>query len=571
MRLIVISVVSVLTILTLSSIIATIYAFTYYRDAESAKLALEETNSQLRSTQESVLQKNDQLLAQNVQLDEAKNAAMLKSEANQILAEENAALAKEAQAKADINEALAIKNDSLAREAETEAKKAKDSEAQAKKSEAEAKDSEAKAQAEAQKNADLNAIILSRNIAKQATQLDDKESELKALLAKEAFQINADSEEYGDINHPDIYHALYDGLKSLNKEDFNQISNERGAIRSIVFDKSGNTFYTVGSSGILNKWEVTKWNDIEKPKVNQTTLKKFPEVQNVMKISPDNRWLVVGGQGQNIHLFDLNNPDKPKELNLHNGYEVFDIVFVPDNSGFVSSGADKTLQFYNINDNSVKKIANTQTRVEAITITPQKPYLLYYGTVRGKLFEQELNGLPLQLEPNLNKEPLQRITAIEIAQYDQKKILAIGYINGLVKIFQADFGTFPVNRGGTLIYNSSKLHSTRIAALTFNESKQQLGVASYDGTASLWDLTVSDLRQYQPILFDNKESWVMSFAFSKQNNQILIGNRDGLISFFNPDPSVYADEICNKLDRNLNREEWRQYFGSDFKFRKTCP
>jgi len=60
-------------------------------------------------------------------------------------------------------------------------------------------------------------------------------------------------------------------------------------------------------------------------------------------------------------------------------------------------------------------------------------------------------------------------------------------------------------------------------------------------------------------------------AFSEKNNQILLGNRDGDILFFNPDPSLYADEICSKINRSLEREEWIQYIGKDLKFRKTCP
>ena len=299
---------------------------------------------------------------------------------------------------------------------------------------------------------------------------------------------------------------------------------------------------------LLKKWEITKWNNIEKPEFHQTTIDQLSGVQNVLKISDDDQWLVVGGKKGDIQLYNLNNSKEPRSINLHNGQEVFDIVFVPDNSGFISCGADKTLQFYNLKDNTNKKLANTQTRVEVITITPQKPYLLYYGTVDGKLFEQEINGLPLQLEPNFHNEALQRITAIEVTQYDNKKILAIGYVNGLVKIFQANFGTFPVNRGGRLMYVPSKLHSARISNLKFNTKKQQLGVASYDGTASLWDLTVPDLRQYQPIVFDDNGSWIQSFAFSPKNDQVLLGNRDGEILFFNADPTIYAKEIKYWID-----------------------
>ena len=251
---------------------------------------------------------------------------------------------------------------------------------------------------------------------------------------------------------------------------------------------------------------------------------------------------------------------------------MFDIVFVPDNSGFISSGADNTLQFYNIKDNNVKKIANTQSFVEVISITSQKPYLIYYGTVEGKLFEQPIDGLPLQLEPNLHNEPFQRITAIDVQQYEDSKLLAIGYINGQVKFFIARFGNFQVNRGGRLMYFSSKLHSARISALKFHKTKPQIAVASYDGTASLWLVNEMDVKpQYQPIIFDNDDSWIMSVAFSEKNGQVLLGNRDGEILFFNPDSSIYANEICNKLKRNLNREEWGQFIGQSLNYRKTCP
>ena len=99
--------------------------------------------------------------------------------------------------------------------------------------------------------------------------------------------------------------------KLENNENFNQISNERGSIRAIVFDESGDVFYTVGSYGALKKWEVKKWNTIDKPEVTQTTIDQLSEVQNVLKISADNQWLVIGGNDQNIRLYNLKNPKKP--------------------------------------------------------------------------------------------------------------------------------------------------------------------------------------------------------------------------------------------------------------------
>ena len=250
----------IILFLALTGIVSTIgffFVYKMYEESELAKRRLDVIAQKLRLAEKDEIAKNKLLESQNKELDEAKRKAEKDSEENKKLATENIKLAKEAQAEADKNEALAIKNDSLAKVAQREAD-LKDEEAQkALESEAAAKKSEAKAKKEAQKNADLNAIILSRNIAKQATQLDDKEAELKAILAKDAFQINVDSKEYGNTKHPDIYNALYDALRSLyklkKKEDFNQISNERGAIRSIVFDKSGNTFYTVGSSGAIKK------------------------------------------------------------------------------------------------------------------------------------------------------------------------------------------------------------------------------------------------------------------------------------------------------------------------------
>ena len=585
----------VISALTILSIVA---GFQYFRANKSLKEAERQKVLAITAEREAVLlAKRNELLAQTNKEEANKNAelaseneqlaitAQKKAKGNAILASKNEKLANENKEEAIKNADLAQKNQERAEENK---KLANENEKLASKETKRAEENKRladKANLEAQKNDNMRKIAFSQSLAKQAIQMDNESPEIKALVAREAFQINIKNTE-GDILQPDIYSALYSGLKSLRasdgNDDFNLLSNERGSIRSIVFanDKPGDTFYTISSSGFLKKWKTTRWHSIDKPEVKPTVITHFNNPPNILKISADNKWMVVAGKQSDILLYDLKelnrNPKKtePTRINAHGGQEVLTINFSPNNQTLISSGTDNTLQQYHLTDKTLRQIAIANAPIEAVAVSPIYPKFIYYSTTKGQFFEWKQGIGSQELAISRNNEKKRRISAIGISKIEGRKVLVIGHKNGKLKIFQSKpDDVFPVNRAGTIPHIVSELHSAQISAIEISPDRHYIAIGSYDGKASLWNIDrMVNQSYYQPMIFDGDASWVTSLSFTRRSSHLILGYRDGNILFFNPDPNVYANAICNTLNRSMSPEEWELYIGDalNLHYRQSC-
>jgi WD40 repeat protein len=100
-----------------------------------------------------------------------------------------------------------------------------------------------------------------------------------------------------------------------------------------------------------------------------------------------------------------------------------------------------------------------------------------------------------------------------------------------------------------------------------------------DGRATLWDLKVSENDPtYQPLLLEDHEGWATSICFSPDDRFLLVGTKNGEVAFWNLDPRVYAEHLCNQLRLRylsprydeMEPDDWRRFFGKDIKQQKVC-
>ena len=47
----------------------------------------------------------------------------------------------------------------------------------------------------------------------------------------------------------------------------------------------------------------------------------------------------------------------------------------------------------------------------------------------------------------------------------------------------------------------------------------------------------------------------------RKSSHVLIGSREGELVFFNPDPNIYAQFICDAVKRIMEPDEWDLYIG----------
>jgi WD40 repeat protein len=100
-----------------------------------------------------------------------------------------------------------------------------------------------------------------------------------------------------------------------------------------------------------------------------------------------------------------------------------------------------------------------------------------------------------------------------------------------------------------------------------------------DGRATLWDLKIYESDPtYQPLLLEDHEGWATSICFSPDERFLLVGTKNGEVAFWNLDPRVYAEHLCNQLRARylsprydeMESTDWRRFFGNDIKQQKVC-
>jgi WD40 repeat protein len=580
-------------VITILSVFALIATWQYLRANKALKVAneatlqaelekakaeeLSEVNADLAKANAKEAESNRQLADANKTLAQE---AQKKANTNALLASANRILAEKNKAEAERNASLAFQNAKYAKE---EARRAEEFEQLATKNADLAKQEAERAAREkelADKNKVLEQLAFSRTLANQAIQLGDEQAELKALMAHTAFQINKNTVG-GNISQQDIYAALYQSVKSINQakgnDDFNKISNERGSIRAIAFAKKekGKVFYTISSSGFLKKWTVSEWKEIDKPVYSVENMARVNNTLNTLSISDDQKWLVLGGELPYILVYNLADINaEPLQLSLHEGKEIFHLEFIPNSNKLLTLGTDKTIRQYNLNDNSRSTIVSSNDLITAFTLTEDAPYLLYYGTIKGELFENNLAGQQQQLIISRLLESPKKITAIDAVFYDNRRQLFIGHADGLLKILEANIGGwYPVDRSNVVMHFISRFHTAQIADIQHSVGGHYIAITSYDGRSSLWDVykAINDIY-YQPLVFSG-DSWATAIGISDWSAHVIVGYREGDLLFFNPDSQLYAEEICRQVNRTMTQDEWDLYIGKTLDpktYRETC-
>lgn len=425
-------------------------------------------------------------------------------------------------------------------------------------------------------NLRMQSIALSMAI--KARNIPDRE--LKAVVAKQAYLFNS---EYGDPEKPyngDIYSGIYSGLEGIlstyylddngekvykNNGDsiLNQyhghlpVTNELGqekvvAVRSVVFSKDGKRMYSAGSDGRLLVWDMTNERRTYRELFSQH------HVNRVVNLSPNERYLALGTDDNNILVIDLKSPEQePKLISGHVGGTIYDLVFLPDGNHFISTGADSRILLHELTNGTSQAIAQTGSKAKALALSPDGRQLAA-GTEEGTvmLIELERDGYPSRNIYRKNGGPVHTLSFSH-----QGDKLAFGDDNGNVIIWDLDTKK---KWGPTLSGFASP-----VSDLAFSPDDQLIVAASKDKTARMWDLNnIYDL----PTVFDDHKDWVWAVDFHPDGKRFATGSADGIIRIFDTLPDAYAGRICGLVTHNMSDTQWRQYVGNpkEIPYEETC-
>lgn len=506
-----------------------------------ANLKLAEENAQKAADQEKIAtQKAAEALREKRLADEARAQAELDRQAAvqaQLAAEEQRKLAEQASEQARLNQIQAEKNAEEARLAQAEA----DKNAQ-----------RAEEQRQAALSLRFQAIANSMAIKSQNIEND---AEQQALIARQAWLF--DNEYAKKQYNPDIYAGVYYAYRELNggadSSNFNHYIGHTEAVRSVIYAHEGRKLFSAGSDGKILSWDLTKGRD------SFTQLIDNNQVNRVVDISPDEKWLAVGSDDDHILLYNMNKLSAPpKELSGHHG-TVFDLVFLKDNSGFISTSGDKVIRKNDFNRGT--ELVRVSSRVKSLALSANGRYLAG-GSESGDVYVWDLE--------NENEQSTVYVhdgTAVHsLAFSNDGHILAFGNAKGDIVIWDLE---------KSASIKELRAHSSTIADLEFSPDDKLLASASYDGTAKLW---VMDYLNDLPISLDDhathfgNRNWVMSVTFAPDGKALMTGAGDGIIRYWPTEPDEMAEAICGheKVTHNLSQSTWEAYVGDDIPYRYAC-
>lgn len=533
--------------------------------------------------------------AQIAEADAKKQAARADDEAQRAIGLAAKATKAESEAKAEADKAriaeenarqqavFARQQQALAEKASDEAKianlEAQESARIARDNEKAANDAKAQADLERQKAERLRYQAIAQSMAIKAKTIlpeDQDRAELKAIVARQAYLFNEKYKDEGKDYNGDIYAGVYNALQGLYEvKAVNQgLAREKGdsifnhyykpqppsatntviAMRSVVYSKDGSSMYSASSNG-----EVLKWN-VETRQYTQVF--KNANIGRVVNISPNERYLALGTESENILLFNPRNINsQPTKIEGHIGGKIKDLVFLPDNSGFISVGNDRRILRSNFSSST--EIIESEVGINKIALSNDAK-ILAGASDDGNVYLWELDNLDAGATTLSRPNSDVKVTAVRFS--NNGKYLAFGDAEGTMLIWnmELDQQEEPTQTGFRGI----------ITDIEFSPNDRLIVATSTNSQVRMWDM--ENLFDLPTVLEDYKgdkeKGWVNDVSFSPDGNFFVTAAADGNIRKYPATPHQMASEICSLIETegNMSDNEWRQYVGDIPYDEMTC-
>ncbi len=459
------------------------------------------------------------------------------AETAQKKAEENEKLAKEALTQEEIQRQIAVRNAQIAT---TQTRIAEEKRIEAQEQTAKAEQEFQRAETNYNRAQKLLYQSIAQSMAVKSLGIED--INLKGLLAKQSYQFNKDYE--GRTYDPYIYNSLYDAMANINGKTYNTIGGiHRNSIRSIVFGKQSEQFYSTGAEGkvVLSSLKGK----------NQSVILSNKHRNRVLKLSHDQKWMINASDSSYIQVVDLTGNTGQVKITGHLSY-VNDIEMLPGEDRFISVGGDGQMRMNDLKSMTSELIRNTRGEYKVIDISPDGNYLIG-GTLDGLAILVSLSNFTEDILLQSEGNPIHAV-----AFSTDGNILAIGDEKGTISIY---------DRRQRKIIRQYNTHKGRISDIEFSPNGGLLAAGSFDGTIQMWAM---DELDELPVQMTDNDAYVWDIEFSPDSNYLLAACADGELRTWATNPALMADKMCGLLRRNMSPEEWKIYVAHDIPFEYTC-
>ncbi len=382
---------------------------------------------------------------------------------------------------------------------------------------------------------------IAKSMSVKSLQIDDPQR--KGLIALQAYKFN---EDYGIDNFdPDMYAGLYYALKDLKGDTLNHFKGHEGTVKTMTFSNAGQYLYTAGGDGNVFQWNIAD------PNRQPTTLASINNIGQAMAISPNDQTLVTGFQSNYVFVYNLGGSGYDSLVSAN--AEILDIEYLPDNSGFVTTGTSNAIEFCDLN--TFTTVATPEQPVYVLAVSPDGQTLAGGDKFGNILLWDIANNFEPKPFPERAVHPVR-----SIAYSPNGRILAYGEDAAQPTLYIYDLllrRLIGIKTG----YNA------RISGIAFSNDSKLMAVSSFDRKVRVY---VMDRLNDLPIILDDHDNWVWGVAFSPDGQSLVTGATDEVVRVWPMNLQTYADQFCELLGRELTDTEWEQYVGAGVPYESTC-
>jgi energy-coupling factor transporter ATP-binding protein EcfA2 len=394
-------------------------------------------------------------------------------------------------------------------------------------------------------------LSIAQSMEAKSVTMDDKD--LAGLLAMQGYLFHT---RYGGARYdPYVFSGLYHAVAKQNGYNYNEIrvsGKTRNRMFSIAVSKKNSAFYTTGNDGRIIQ------GDIER-QAAANVIGANPYPNRVLALSGDEQYLANGSDSSFMQIFNLSN-NRATTVRGHKGF-VNDIKFLPDDSGFISASADKTLRITNHKTGQSEVLVTLPFDLKKLAISADSKWLVGASS-KGQVVRVDIAARKYEV---IADEAPNRV--LSIALNPASTLVAYGVevlgdnnqtLRGTVKIYDVASQKVTKQLSG---------HKSGISDLEFSPDGLLLASAGLDKKLQMW---VVEHEEDLPIEMTNNNGNIWDIAFTKDNKYLIASCNAGEIRIWPTDPRALAELVCPRLTRNMTREEWSLYVEKDKDPEITC-
>jgi WD40 repeat protein len=321
------------------------------------------------------------------------------------------------------------------------------------------------------------------------------------------------------------------------------LAGHEDAVTSIAFSTDGKRL----ASASLDKTAIL-W-DVESRK-RQTTLTGHTDAVTSIAFNRDGKRLASASWDKTVILWDA---DSHKTLATLEGHKdaVSGIAFSPDGKQVASSSWDKTVILWAVDSHTPAILTGHKDQVWQVAFSPDGKQLASASADETViLWDVGRHKMLATLEGHKDT-----VTAVAFSP-DGKK-LASASLDKTIILWDVDGRKALATLAG---------HKGFTDGVAFSRDGKLLASASEDKTVILWDV---DRGKPLATLEGHKDA-VSSVAFNIDGNRLASASWDKTVILWDLDLDHLKQEACRTVNRNLTCEEWRDYFGAEKSYSKTC-